>query len=165
MAGKDVAFARLAFGTSIDNSPCDITNIDEIVTTADGSFETASSEIDDELGEMRDAIIVGANNSRRLDDAGIKPAIINEIEDEIGGFGFGLGVLAFDLVGVEAGLFGDSFVIRLFGEGVDAIDVNKFTIVLQSELGDILGTANIDVEDGGIRLGLNIDDSGAVEDI
>ncbi len=112
MTRKDVTFAGLAMVAGGNDAGNNITNVDKIVSAAYASFETTSGSIDDELGEVAGFEIVGSDNARWMDDAGVKSAVLDGFEYVAGGFGFGFSVFALDFGRVKIGDFGNGVTMR-----------------------------------------------------
>lgn len=152
VTGKDETFASAGFIAGGKDALGDVANVNEVVATFDAGFESTGGGVDDELGEVAGFEIIGADDAGRMDNTGVEAAILDGFEDVAGGFGFGFGVFAFDLRGVEIGDFGDDGAVRKFGESVNAVDIDKFSANFEGFLGDVLGAEDVDVIDGGVGL-------------
>lgn len=92
--------------------------------------------------------IVRADNAGWVDDAGVEAAALDGFEDIAGGFGFGLGVFAFDFSGVKIGDFGDDGAVWEFRKGMDAVDVDEFGVDFKGFLDNVSGAEDVDLIDG-----------------
>ena len=150
MAGKDVAFARFPFFAGGEDAVRDVADIDKIVTAFDAGAEAAGSGVDDELGEVAGFEIVGSDDAGGVDHRRVQPAVLDGFEDVAGGFGFGFGVFADDIFGIEIVDFGDFGVIWEFRQSVDAVDVDEFCSELKSFFDDVFRAEDVDLIDGGV---------------